>query len=136
MICSYCGTEGLEDSCCSFCGVSLNIKRPKLKEFVVLEDVEKSFNELASFHTYDLLVLLRLVRKERTKAYDLMLTLKKAGKSPQIDQAMVSYSEEQYGLYTKRMKVIEGILIDRMGYKPQRVDDKLLAKLAERLRKE
>ena len=98
--------------------------------------MEKSFNEPASFHTYDLLVLLRLVRKERTKAYDLMLTLKKAGKSPQIDKAMINYSEEQYGLYTKRMKVIEGILIDRMGYKPQRVDDKLLAKLAEKLRKE
>lgn len=135
MICSYCETEGLEESC-SFCGASLNIKRPKLKEFVVLEDVEKPFKELSCFHTYDLLVLLRLVRKERTKAYDLMLTLKKAGKSPQIDQVMVNYSEEQYGLYTKRMKVVEGILIDRMGYKPQRVDDKLLAKLAERLRKE
>lgn len=34
------------------------------------------------------------------------------------------------------MKVIEGVPIDRMGYNPQRVDDKLLAKLAERLRKE
>ena len=135
MICSYCGTEGLE-GICSFCGANLNIKRPKLKEFVVLEDVEKPFNQLSCFHTYDLLVLLRLVRKERTKAYDLMLTLKKAGRSPKIDQAMVNYSEEQYGLYTKRMKVIEGILIDRMGYRPQRVDDKLLAKLAERLRKE
>ncbi|TCN05296.1 hypothetical protein EV581_11419 [Bacillus sp. BK006] len=43
-----------------------------------------------NFHTYDLLVLLRLVRKERTKAYDLMLTLKKAVKSPQIDQAMLN----------------------------------------------
>ncbi|MDN4866160.1 hypothetical protein [Priestia megaterium] len=87
MICSYCGTEGLEDIC-SFCGANLNIKRPKLKEFVVLEDVEKPFNELSYFHTYDLLVLLRLVRKERTKAYDLMLTLKKAAKSPQIDEVM------------------------------------------------
>ncbi|HWL26630.1 MAG TPA: hypothetical protein VNR38_23225 [Ureibacillus sp.] len=94
MICSYCGTEGLEYSC-SFCGANLNIKRPKLKEFVVLEDVEKPFNELSCFHTYDLLVLLRLVRKARTKAYDLMLTLKKAGESPQIDQAMVNYPEEQ-----------------------------------------
>lgn len=35
----------------------------------------------------------------------------------------------------KCMKVIEGILIDRMDYKPQRIDDKLLAQLAERLRK-
>ncbi|MED3882878.1 hypothetical protein [Priestia megaterium] len=88
MICSYCGTEVLDDSC-SFCGATLNIKRPKLKEFVVLEDVEKPFNELGCFHTYDLLVLLRLVRKERTKAYDLMLTFKKAAKSPQIDEVIV-----------------------------------------------
>jgi hypothetical protein len=88
LICSYCGTEGLEDSC-SFYRTTFNIKRPKLKEFVVLEGVEKPFNGLACFHTYDLLVLLRLIRKERTKSYDLMLTLKKAGKSPQIDQAMV-----------------------------------------------
>ncbi|MFU1996716.1 hypothetical protein [Priestia megaterium] len=77
MICSYCGTEELEDSC-SFCGASVNIKRPKLKEFVVLEDVDKPFNELSCFHTYDLLVL---IRKEWTKAYDLMPTLKKARKS-------------------------------------------------------
>jgi len=34
------------------------------------------------------------------------------------------------------MKVIEGILIDRMDYKPQPIDDKLVAKLAKRLRKE
>ena len=61
---------------------------------MVLEDVEKPFNELACFHTYDLLVLLRLVRKERTKAYDLMLTLKKAAKSPQIDEVIVNYSED------------------------------------------
>ncbi|MCJ7992636.1 hypothetical protein MUB15_31850 [Priestia sp. OVS21] len=87
MICSYCGTEGLEDIC-SFCGANLNIKRPKLKEFVVFEDVEKPFNELSCFHTDDLLVLLRLVRKERTKAYDLMLTLKKAAKSLQMDKVM------------------------------------------------
>ncbi|PGT77321.1 hypothetical protein [Priestia megaterium] len=105
MICSYCGTEGLEESC-SFCGASLNIKRPQLKEFVVLEDVEKSFNELSCFHTYDLLVLLRLVRKERTKAYDLMITLKKAGESPQIDQVTVNYSEDLYEPYTKRMKLV------------------------------
>ncbi len=59
-----------------------------------------------NFHTYDLLVLLRLVRKERKKAYDLMLTLKKAGKSPQIEQSMVNYSENLYESYTKRMKLV------------------------------
>jgi hypothetical protein len=105
LICSYCGTEELEESC-SFCGASLNIKRPKLKEFVVLEDVEKPFNELACFHTYDLLVLLRLVRKERKKAYNLLITLKKAGKSPQIDQVMQKHPEHLYEPYTKPTKLV------------------------------
>lgn len=103
---------------------------------MVLEDVEKPFNELACLHTYDLLVLLLLVRKERAKAYDLKLTLKKAAKSPQIDEVILKLLRRSNGLYTKRMRVIEGILIDRMRYKPQRVDDKLLAKLAKKLRKE
>jgi len=96
LICSYCGTEGIEENC-SFCGASLTIQRPRLKEFVILEDVKKPFNELACFHTYDLLVLLRLVRKERTKAYDLMLTLRKASKSTQIDQAMITVRRSNMG---------------------------------------
>ncbi len=72
---------------------------------MVLEDVEKPFNELSCFHTYDLLVLLRLVRKERTKAYDLMLRLKKDDKSPQIIQITRNYLKDLYEPYTKRMKL-------------------------------
>ncbi|MFB4322314.1 hypothetical protein RB298_08230, partial [Priestia sp. BR_2] len=78
---------------------SLNIKRPKLKEFVVLVDVGKPFNELACLHTYDLLVLLLLVRKERAKAYDLKLTLKKAAKSPQIDEVTLTIQKIKRTLY-------------------------------------
>ena len=66
---------------------------------MVLEDVEKPFNELACFHTYDLLVLLRLVRKERAKAYELMLTLKKAGKSPPNWQSNVKPTCTLYKAY-------------------------------------
>ncbi|MED3950267.1 hypothetical protein [Priestia aryabhattai] len=134
LICSYCETENkAQDNMqqCIFCGAPIesNQSRPKLKEFVMLEDCERPFLELSNFHIYDLLILLRLIRRERSKSFDLMRTLKKVSDSPEINQDMVSYSEEQYSYYTKRMKVIEGIIIDRMGYKPKRVDDKLLASL-------
>ncbi|MEN3156740.1 hypothetical protein [Priestia aryabhattai] len=109
------------------------VKRPSCKEFVVLKDSERTFDELKSFHTYDLLVLLRLVRQERSKTFDLMRSLKKVSENPEIQKDMVLYSEEQYVYYTKRMKVIEGLLIDRMGYKPKRVDDKLLISLKSKI---
>ncbi|QSX24480.1 hypothetical protein [Priestia megaterium] len=134
MVCSYCETENkVNVTKCEFCQASLGERRPKLKEFTILKDCERTFDELRFFHTYDLLVLLRLVRQERTKSYDLMRTLKKASERPEIDKDMVLYSEECYRVYTKRMKVIEGILIDRMGYKPKRIDDKLLEALRYRM---
>lgn len=136
LICSYCETENeIGKDKCIFCHAPLNRSRPILKDFVILNDCESPFNVLEAFHTYDLLVLLRLVREERSKSYDLMRTLKKASESPEIDGEVVLYSEEQYRHYTKRMKLIEGILIDRMGYKPKRVDDKLLIALKMRIDK-
>ncbi|MCM3126115.1 MULTISPECIES: hypothetical protein [unclassified Mesobacillus] len=47
----------------------------------------------------------------------------------EIDSDTLVFAESEYRRYTARMRVIEGILIDRMGYKPKRVDDKLLVSL-------
>lgn len=134
MICSYCGLEnenGIKN--CEFCDAPLNRQRPQLKNFIFLEQAELPFRELSSFHTYDLLVLLRLVREERSSTYNLMRITRKASKEIEIDSDSLSFAEQEYRRYTARMKVIEGILIDRMGYKPKRVDDKLLLSLKAKL---
>jgi hypothetical protein len=131
MICSYCGSENSVDKeeKCGFCDASLKKQRPKMREFVYLDQVELSFDQLSIFHTYDLLVLLRLVREERSKSYNLMRTIQKAPEGVLVDPDTLAFGESEYRRYTARMKVIEGILIDRMGYKPKRVDDKLLESL-------
>lgn len=130
MICSYCGLENENDmENCGFCDAPLNKQRPQLKSFVFLEQAELPFGELSSFHTYDLLVLLRLVREERSSTYNLMRITRKASKEIEIDSGSLTFTEQEYRRYTACMKVIEGILIDRMGYKPKRVDDKLLNSL-------
>ncbi|EOW8912829.1 hypothetical protein ACOVAE_003052 [Listeria monocytogenes] len=54
----------------------------------------------------------------------------------EIDSDTLTYAESEYRRYTARMKVIEGILIDRMGYKPKRVDDKLLISLKGKIERE
>lgn len=101
----------------------MNRRRPAMRNLVIVDYAECPFEELVQFHTYDLLILLRLVREELSNAYNLMRIIKKASKGV----------EEEYRRYTARMKVLEGILIDRMGYKPKRVDDKLLASLRAKI---
>jgi hypothetical protein len=130
MFCSYCGFENSVDTeKCEFCDAPLKKQRPKMREFVYLDQVELPFDQLSIFHTYDLLVLLRLVREERSKCYNLMRTVQKGSELIEIDSETLAFTEQEYRRYTARMKVIEGILIDRMGYKPKRVDDKLLESL-------
>ena len=132
MICSYCGTEN-KTKTCSFCGADLMAKRPKLRGYVSLEQCELPMPELATFHTYDLLMLLKLVREDRTKIYKYMQVLKKGPEEVYVDSDTISFAESEYRRLTARQKVIEGILIDRMGYKPKRVDDKLLMALKKKI---
>jgi hypothetical protein len=135
--CLYCESENNStEEACSVCGAPLHIKRPQLKEYVSLQDSALPFQELQGFHTYDLLILLRLVREERSKSYSLMRTVQKAPEGAEIDKSVIEFGESEYRLYTARMKLIEGLLIDRMGYKPKRVDDKLLAALKHRIESE
>lgn len=46
------------------------------------------------------------------------------------------FAESEYRRYMSHMRVIEGILIDRMGYKPKRIDDKLLISLQAKIERE
>jgi len=134
MLCSYCQTENEgEKTSCSFCQAPLKVVRPVLSDFLLEDFYERPFSELVLLHTYDLLLLVRETRKKRSEAYDLMRSVQKASKSVQMDSGDISMAEEQYRHYTKRMKVIEGILIDRIGYKPKRVDDKLLENLMTKI---
>lgn len=137
MICSYCGSENnkfAED--CEFCGASLKKQRPKMRDFIYLDQCELPFRELSLFHTYDLLILLRLVREERSKSYHLMRTVQKAPEGVFMDSDTLAFAESEYRHYSARMRVLEGILIDRMGYKPKRVDDKLLESLRVKIERE
>ncbi|WP_286181139.1 hypothetical protein [Bacillus sp. ISL-37] len=109
--------------------------RPQLRDSVYLKQCELPFKELILFHTYDLLILLRLVREERTITYKLMRSVQKAPEGIVVDSDTLAFAEQEYRRYTARMRVLEGILIDRMGYKPERVDDKLLERLQAKLTK-
>ncbi|MFP7176858.1 hypothetical protein [Priestia filamentosa] len=134
MMCWYCQTENSSEGVCSFCGAPIDERRPERKNFVYLEQCEQPFSQLKYFHTYDLLLLLRLVRKERSDAFNQMRLIKKGAQEAQMDQETISFAEEQYLYYTKRARVLEGILIDRMGYKPKTINDKLLLSIDQKIK--
>lgn len=136
MICSYCQSENDQfASDCEFCKAPLKAVRPSMDTYVVEEDFEKPFPILVTFHTYHLLLLLRKAREERTRMYHLMRGVQRGSQHVEVDSDTLAFAEQEYRYYTARMRVIEGILIDRMGYKPKRVDDKLLASLQAKIEK-
>jgi hypothetical protein len=94
--------------------------------FVELSDAYKPYPVLNRYHTFDLLQLLRLVRRSRTDAYNSLRITLKASNEIEVPEELKNAAEDEYKRSTAYMNLIEEILIDRVGYKPQRVDDKLL----------
>ena len=126
-ICTYCKTENKQSEIrCTFCEADLAFSRPKTMRFVELSDAYKPYPVLNSYHTFDLLQLLRLVRRSRTDAYNSLRITLKASNEMEVPVELKNAAEGEYKRSTAYMNIIEGILIDRIGYKPQRIDDKLI----------
>lgn len=134
--CSYCKTENKENEIrCTFCEADLTFSRPKTKRFVELSDAYKPYPVLNGYHTFDLLQLLRLIRRSRTDAYNSLRITLKASNEMEVPEELKNASEDEYKRSTAYMNIIEQILVDRIGYKPQRIDDKLLEAWEKRLNK-
>lgn len=140
MICSYCKTETPNHETCDFCKADLTTSRPKKDP--MLDDSKANYNQpqLAKLHTYDLLLVLKHLRAERTSMYKTMQSVRKAPQEAKKDiqnyDEMNEYGQEFYREVTARKNVVEQILVDRMGYYPKRVDDKLLYALQQKIERE
>ena len=135
MICTYCKTQQENKKICSFCESDLTQTRPQKKQILSQEEAYQSQPILATYHTYDLLLLLSHLREERSSSYKTMQVVRKApeeAKSNDYDETN-QYGQELYREATARKNIIEQILIDRMGYYPKRIDNKLLEALHSKL---
>lgn len=138
MLCTYCKTESKNNKICDFCKADLTIKRPKINQFLMPEVVmDWSQPQLKTLHTYDLLLVLKHIRAERTNYYNIMQIIRKAPEEAKNDEYEENneYSQELYRELTARKNIIEQILIDRTGYYPKRIDDKLLNALVIKIQK-
>lgn len=131
--CTYCKTENNEmEIRCTFCEAELHSPRPKIKPFISFDGFKKH-SELNTFHTYDLLKLLKDVRKQRSDAFNLLRMALKLENETEVPPEFKNATEDDYKRFTAYMNLIEEILIDRIGYKPKRIDDKLLIAWANRI---
>lgn len=117
---------------CTFCEADLTASSPKIKPFISF-DGYKTYREVNTFHTYDLLKLLKDVRKQRSDAFNLLRMVLKLSNEIEVPQEMKTVTEDDYKSFTAYMHLIEEILIDRIGYKPKRIDNKLLQAWAMRM---
>lgn len=137
MICKYCQTEQENKKICSFCEADLTQNRPQKKQTLSQEEAYQSQPTLATYHTYDLLLFLSHLREQRSISYKTMQSVRKAPDEVKKDnfEELNKYGQELYREATARKNIIEQILIDRMGYYPERIDEKLLVALQQKIDK-
>ncbi len=137
--CGYCGTSVQLQSNnlahCSFCDMDLfkediaeNGKRRtvNVRKAVLLFDAKRSTGYLMEQSAFFLIKLLKLVRAERKRLYEMMRLFRKgveAGGGFSDEQRIVS---EDYEFYSRKAWVIENILRDKSDVYPPRITDQLL----------
>jgi len=136
MICTYCQTKlNQNNKICSFCEADLNNPRPQKKEVLSKEEAYQTQPKLEKYHTYDLLLFLSDIRADRTDMYKTMQLVRKAPQEVKNKdyEEINQEGQKMYRELTAQKNIIEQILIDRMGYYPKRIDDKLLSALEKKL---
>ena len=136
MICHYCKTKNAENqNRCTFCEADLLSARPVIRDIDVT-DVLKPLPEKMTYHTFNLLEMLQIARKERSDAYNMLRIVLKSENEVEVDKDLKNSVEEQYRLFTAHVHMIQELLIDRIGYYPKRVDEKLLDRYFSKCKKE
>lgn len=158
MFCPYCGIEAkvnhagvLEEANCNFCGGSLvdedtgypklcaikgdRFEFHKMKPNVFIEHVEQPVSVLKTYHTFDLYLLLKEVRSMRSDTYYGMRVLNNASEVEDEFKDLAKDQGKNYEYWTRRKFVIENILLERQGYFPERITDKVLEFMADQIKK-
>src|SRR5699024_1547049 len=130
MQCTYCKVKQENKKICSFCEADLTKERHKKKQTLSIKDAYQTPPEITKYITYDLLLILSYLREQRSTAYKTMQSVRKAPNEVKTSRndydELNEFGQEFYREATARKNIIEQILIDRMGYYPKRVDNKLL----------
>lgn len=145
--CPYCGSGVAAEDGIYFCGFcqmkgfqpsedGTRQSRYQLKPYISHDDLKKTTPELMTYHTVDLLKVLKMLREERRSYFHLVSVFKKAGNETEEHRQSEKDTGNDYEEMTRKTWVVENILKDRIGYIPQRVTNQLLETVMQRSEQE
>ncbi|MED1205608.1 hypothetical protein [Heyndrickxia acidicola] len=142
--CPYCGSGVSEKAGVAYCGFcsmkgfqpveeGQRQSRYEKKKIIDHDDIKKSTPELMTYHTVDLLKLLKLLREERRAFFSQLSMIKKgASQLPEYKPLEVQTGNDYENL-TRKTWIVENILNDRIGYIPNKITDQLLLTISNRM---
>jgi len=147
--CPYCGSDikkiNQQQYYCDFCSMQLpasivkeNRERldVRFQDFVLDTYMDRTTPELMILSTFELLYLLKMIRKERSDMYNQMHIFYRAGEQENTD-AFKKYEKKtgrDYMYVTKKAFVVENIIRQRLGYVPARITENHLVKYLENIK--
>ncbi|WP_191567335.1 hypothetical protein [Metabacillus idriensis] len=147
--CPYCGSDIKKMNefqyYCGFCDMRVKSNRVmqnnerlevRVREFVADHYIDKNTSELMSFSTYELLYLLKFIRKERRDMFHNIKIFHRAVKQEDTNQFEEIEKEtgRNYIYLSKKMFVVENIIRERLGYVPVRITETYLVKYLENIK--
>lgn len=144
--CPYCGSNiermNHQYYYCDFCVMKLDVKIVKenqerldvrFREFALAAHIDKTTPEIMTLSTFELLYLLKMIRKERTEMYHQMHVFRRAGEESNDFKEVEKESGRNYMYFTKKAFIVENIIRARIGYVPARITESYLVKYIENI---
>jgi hypothetical protein len=107
----------------------------RFREFALAAYIDKTTPEIMTLSTFELLYLLKMIRKERNDMYHHMHVFRRASDAGSNDYKEAEKdSGRDYIYFTKKAFVVENIIRTRIGYVPERITEKYLANYLESIK--
>ena len=146
--CPYCGTNiermDRQHFYCDFCCMKLDASIVKenherldirFREFALAAHIDKTTPEIMMLSTFELLYLLKMIRKERNDMYHHMHVFRRAGEDGSNDfKEAEKESGRDYMYFTKKAFIVENIIRSRLGFVPEQITERYLVRYMENIK--
>ncbi|MFT3657311.1 MULTISPECIES: hypothetical protein [Bacillus] len=142
--CTYCGSPVVKEKnnqfYCTFCSMFIrnvqedgNRIQVSFNEDPSEDDLKKTTPEIMVMSTVDMLFLLKLARKIRSSKYQELSAANAAASNPDTSNE-VTLARKDYEYFTKKMYTLENIIMQRIGFIPDRLDKKFFSTYVDNVR--
>jgi hypothetical protein len=106
----------------------------RFRDYAMAYQIDMTTPEIMTLSTFELLNLLKLIRKERHDVYHYMYVFRRAGEESDDFKEAEKESGLEYLYFTKKAFVVENIIRTRLGYVPERITESYLVKYLQNIK--